>query len=143
MLFFSYDTPNLATVLPAMGLIDDFLTTTSDLSSKFCIVIHTTLTISKKTLDKYYKRTGELDVYCIAMGKFLFISIYIIYSDCNTSHIQSSTPVTSWSSSKKTTGMSCQSRKPTTWFKTNSTEHTGCWTLRGMIAYPKQTGISQ
>jgi len=61
-----------------MGLINDFLNTTSDLSSKFCIAIRAALTISKRTLDKYYNKTRESDVYRIAMGKFLFY-FYVCY----------------------------------------------------------------
>jgi hypothetical protein len=70
-LFFSHSTPNLATVIPAMGLIDKVLATLSDPSSKFSLTIRATLTIGKRTLGKYYNKTGESEVYCIAMGMFL------------------------------------------------------------------------
>jgi len=126
-----------------MALINDFLTTTSDLSSKFCLAIHATLTIGKKTLDKYHNKTGESDVYRIAMGKFRLVSMYIIYSNCNSSHIQSFTLSTNWSFSRNKTGMHCQLRKHAMLFKTNLTERTGCWMLRGMIAHPNQMGTLQ
>ena len=70
-LFFSRDTPNLATVIPAMDLIDKVLTTSSLSSSKYSIAIRGALTIGKKTLDKYHNKTQESDVYRIAMGMFL------------------------------------------------------------------------
>ncbi|KAG2739686.1 hypothetical protein P692DRAFT_201669890, partial [Suillus brevipes Sb2] len=46
-LFFSRSTPNLATVIPAMDLIDQ--------------------QIAKKTLDRYYQLTDKSEVYRIAM----------------------------------------------------------------------------
>ena len=62
-----------------MKLIDDYLTTTSDLSSNFCLAIRTALTIGKRTLDKYHNKARESEVYRIATGKFLlfFYECYI------------------------------------------------------------------
>ena len=71
MLFFSCGIPNLATVIPAMDLINKALTTSSGLSSRFSLAIRAALTIGKRTLDKYHNKTGESDVYRIAMGVFL------------------------------------------------------------------------
>jgi len=62
-LFFSHDTLNLATVIPAMDLINNTLTIVSKLSSKYSLAIHATLTLSKWTLDKYYNKMGESEVY--------------------------------------------------------------------------------
>jgi hypothetical protein len=58
-MFFSHDTPNLATVIPAMDLINNTLTTASELSSKHLLAICATLTLGKWTLDKYYNKTGN------------------------------------------------------------------------------------
>ena len=69
-LFFSRGTPNLATVIPAMDLIDKVLTTSSISPSKYSLTICAALFISKKTLNKYYNKTGESEVYCIAMSMF-------------------------------------------------------------------------
>src|SRR5260221_1373703 len=70
-LFFSRGTPNLATVIPAMDLINNVLTTSSISSSKFCLAIRAALTIGKRTLDKYHNKTQESQVYCIAMSTSL------------------------------------------------------------------------
>jgi hypothetical protein len=67
-LFFSRGTPNLATVIPAIELIDKVLTTSSEQSSKFSLAIRAALTLGKRTLDKYYNKTGESEVYRIAMS---------------------------------------------------------------------------
>ena len=69
-LFFSRSTPNLATVIPAMDLIDKVLTTSSISPSKYSLAIHAALFIGKKTLNKYYNKTGESEVYRIAMSMF-------------------------------------------------------------------------
>jgi len=69
-LFFSRGTPNLATVIPAMDLIDKVLTASSESSSKYSLAVRAALTIGKRTLDKYHNKTGESDVYRIAMGMF-------------------------------------------------------------------------
>jgi hypothetical protein len=69
-LFFSHGTPNLATVILAMDLIDKVLTTLSISPSKYSLAICAALTISKKTLNKYYNKTGESEVYRIAMSMF-------------------------------------------------------------------------
>jgi len=70
-LFFSCGTPNLATVILAMDLIDKVLTTSSISSSKYSLAICAALTIGKRTLDKYHGKTGESKLYHIAMGTFL------------------------------------------------------------------------
>ena len=53
-----------------MDLINKALTTSSGLSSRFSLAIRAALTIGKRTLDKYHNKTGESDVYRIAMGGF-------------------------------------------------------------------------
>ena len=89
-LFFSCDTPNLATVIPAMDHINNVLTASSN-SNKYSLPIRAALTISKRTLSKYYnKATGESEVYRIAMGTLVLQSnLYI--SDCNASSPSPST----------------------------------------------------
>ena len=59
-LFFSYGTPNLATVIPAMDLIDKVLTTSSISPSKYSLAIHAALFIGKKTLNKYITKLESL-----------------------------------------------------------------------------------
>jgi hypothetical protein len=55
------------TIIPAMDHIDETLTNNS-LDPEFKPSIHTALRIAKKTLNKYYNATDQLEVYCIAMG---------------------------------------------------------------------------
>ncbi|PPQ88236.1 hypothetical protein CVT25_005286 [Psilocybe cyanescens] len=68
-LFFLRSTPNIPTVLPAMDHIDKWLTTAS-VNSKLPASIRTATGLSKKTLNRYYKRSDCSKVYCIAMVKF-------------------------------------------------------------------------
>ena len=53
-----------------MDLIDKVLTTSSTSPSKYSLAIRAALTIGKKTLNKYYNKTGESEVYCITMSIF-------------------------------------------------------------------------
>ncbi len=64
-----------------MELIDKVLTASSDFSSDFSLAIRAALTIGKRTLDKYHNKTGESEVYRIAMSMSLLHSKYVIYSD--------------------------------------------------------------
>ncbi|KAG1858029.1 hypothetical protein DFJ58DRAFT_610738, partial [Suillus subalutaceus] len=59
-------TPNLATVIPAMDLIDERLTTYS-CDTKFLPSIHSAIGLAKKMLDRYYQLTDKSEVYRIAM----------------------------------------------------------------------------
>ncbi|KAG2044129.1 hypothetical protein BDR03DRAFT_803313, partial [Suillus americanus] len=65
-LFFSCSTPNLATIIPAMDLIDKTLTTHS-MNIQLLPSIHVTASLAKKTLNHYYELTNSSDVYHIAM----------------------------------------------------------------------------
>ena len=56
-LFFSQDTPNLTTVIPAIDHIDKILATASDSPYKFSLPICTALAIGKKAMNKYYNKT--------------------------------------------------------------------------------------
>ena len=68
-MFFSRSTPNLATVIPAMDHIDEKLTNQSR-DRAIEPSIHVALTIAKKTLNRYYDKTDDSEVYRIAMSKF-------------------------------------------------------------------------
>ncbi|KAG1814837.1 hypothetical protein EV424DRAFT_1325867 [Suillus variegatus] len=68
-LFFSRSTPNLATVIPAMDLIDARMTTYSR-DTKYSPSIHAAVRLAKKTLDRYYELTDTSEVYRIAMSKY-------------------------------------------------------------------------
>lgn len=70
-LFFSRATPNLAVVIPAMDHIDETLTTQSR-NRKFEASIRAALGIAKKTLNKYYDKTDNSEVYRIAMSASFF-----------------------------------------------------------------------
>jgi hypothetical protein len=68
-LFFSRSTPNLATVIPAMDLIDETLTTHS-MNRQLLPSIRVAAGLAKKTLNRYYELTDSSEVYRIAMGMF-------------------------------------------------------------------------
>ncbi|KAG1871909.1 hypothetical protein C8R48DRAFT_574709, partial [Suillus tomentosus] len=65
-LFFSRSTPNLATVIPAMDMIDRKLTTDS-ITRTYEPAIRASLGLAKKTLNRYYSMTDWSEVYRIAM----------------------------------------------------------------------------
>jgi hypothetical protein len=70
MLFFSRSTHNLATVIPAMDHIDEFLTTKSR-NRKVELSIRAAIIVAKQTHNKYYDKMDNSEVYCIAMGTLL------------------------------------------------------------------------
>ncbi|KAF9221347.1 hypothetical protein BS17DRAFT_655248, partial [Gyrodon lividus] len=65
-LYFSCATPNLTTVIPAMDLINEKLTTYS-LNPKYSPAIHAAVGLAKQTLNRYYQLTDSTEVYRIAM----------------------------------------------------------------------------
>ena len=67
-LFFSRDTPNIATVIPAM---DHLMNAT--LNPKYPTSIKATIAIGKKTLNCYYDKTDHSEVFHIAMGIIFFV----------------------------------------------------------------------
>ncbi|KIK31663.1 hypothetical protein CY34DRAFT_27310 [Suillus luteus UH-Slu-Lm8-n1] len=70
--FFSRSTPNLATVIPAMDLIHETLTSYS-CNQRYHTSIRVAVHLAKKTLNRYYELTDKSKVYHIAMGVcFLF-----------------------------------------------------------------------
>ena len=60
-----------------MDVIDDFLTTSSESPHKYSLAMCAALTIGKRTLSKYYNKTGESDVYHVAMSKL--VPFYVLY----------------------------------------------------------------
>ncbi|KAF8157993.1 hypothetical protein B0H34DRAFT_782646 [Crassisporium funariophilum] len=66
-LFFSRNTPNLATVIPAMDHIDNVLTTASLNTRQFEPATRAALLLAKNTLNQYYNMTDHSEVYRIAM----------------------------------------------------------------------------
>ncbi|KAG2144435.1 uncharacterized protein EDB93DRAFT_1087674, partial [Suillus bovinus] len=77
-LFFSRSTPNLATVIPAMDLIDEKLTTYS-CNRQYHPSIHSAVQLAKVTLNWYYQLTDQSEVYRIAMGSFFFVSVLMAH----------------------------------------------------------------
>ncbi|KIK32878.1 hypothetical protein CY34DRAFT_39087, partial [Suillus luteus UH-Slu-Lm8-n1] len=59
-------TPNLATVIPAMDLIDEKLTSYSR-NKKYSPAIRAAVRLAKETLNRYYELTDRSEVYHIAM----------------------------------------------------------------------------
>jgi hypothetical protein len=79
-LFFSRSTPNLATVIPAMDVIDEKLTNDSLNRAEFDASIRASLGLAKKTLNRYYNMTDWSEVYRIAMGTCHgFISVVLAH----------------------------------------------------------------
>jgi hypothetical protein len=66
-LFFSWSTPNLAMVIPAMDHIDEVLAMQS-LDPSFEPSIRAAISLAKKTLNLYYNKTDHSEVYRIAMS---------------------------------------------------------------------------
>ena len=67
-LFFSRSTPNLAKVIPAMDHIDECLTDNS-LNDDFEPSIRAANGLAKKTLNRYYSKTDQSELYRIAMSE--------------------------------------------------------------------------
>jgi hypothetical protein len=67
-LFFSRATPNLASVIPAMDHIDERLATGA-LNRDFNVAIRVSLSLAKKTLNRYYEKTDQSFLYRTAMSE--------------------------------------------------------------------------
>jgi hypothetical protein len=78
MLFFSCDTPNISTVIPAMDHIDEYLAMASQ-NPKYSEAICAALALGKQTLNRYYDKTDHSEVYRIAMGKPPHFLFYLYY----------------------------------------------------------------
>lgn len=70
-LFFSRDTPNISTVIPAMDLIDEHLATSAD-GTTLTTSVRSALAIGKRTLNRYYDKTDYSEIYRIAMSELTF-----------------------------------------------------------------------
>ncbi|KAA1479017.1 hypothetical protein DENSPDRAFT_751545, partial [Dentipellis sp. KUC8613] len=65
-MYFSRDMPNLAVVIPAMDHIDQHFATEA-LNTKLNPAIRASISIAKRTLNRYYNLTDHSEVYRIAM----------------------------------------------------------------------------
>ncbi|KAK0438183.1 uncharacterized protein EV420DRAFT_1220136, partial [Desarmillaria tabescens] len=59
--------PSLATVIPAMDVIDKVFATAAVNDTKFSAPIRASLLVAKQTLNQYYHLTDDSDLYRIAM----------------------------------------------------------------------------
>jgi hypothetical protein len=82
-LFFSRDSPNISTVIPAMDHIDEYLATACQ-NLKLSKAIRAALDIGKQTLNRYYDKTDHSDVYRIAMGRSLHLYFCLFFSSIPT-----------------------------------------------------------
>lgn len=70
--FLSSNAPIIAAVIPTMDAIDKAFTTGIIDKHILSNPIRNALAVGKKTLNKYYTLTDNSDIYCIAMGAYLF-----------------------------------------------------------------------
>ena len=74
--FFSRGSPSLPSVILAMDHIDAAFTKSIHSTRNVNPAIRAAIVTAKKTLNRYYSRTDDVEVYQIAMSKFyLFISV--------------------------------------------------------------------
>ncbi|KAJ3738414.1 hypothetical protein EV360DRAFT_58155, partial [Lentinula raphanica] len=71
-LFFSASGSNIASVIPAMDIIDEAFATGILNGETLSEPIRHALSIGKRTLNKYYSLTDDSDLYRIAMGLIVF-----------------------------------------------------------------------
>ena len=71
-MFFLQSKPNIDSVIPAMDYIDQQLSASS-LNPRYSPSIKASITLRKKTLNRYYDMTDHLEIYRIAMGELLVI----------------------------------------------------------------------
>jgi len=64
-----------------MDIIDNMIATTSDTPSKYCLAIRAALAVGSMTMNKYYNKTDNTEVYRIAMGACSLVTICLI-TDC-------------------------------------------------------------
>ena len=62
-----------------MDVINKFLNILFDLPQKYSVAICTALTIGKRTLSKYYNKTGESEVYHIAISMLLLFYVHHMF----------------------------------------------------------------
>jgi hypothetical protein len=71
--FFSQGSPSLPSVIPAMDHIDAAFTKSIRSTRNVNPAIRAAITTAKKTLNRYYSRTDDVEVYRIAMSKFFYL----------------------------------------------------------------------
>ncbi|KDR70619.1 hypothetical protein GALMADRAFT_75845, partial [Galerina marginata CBS 339.88] len=77
-LFFSRSTPNIATVIPAMDHIDTHLATAAS-SDTYSVAIKAALAIGKRTLNRYYSKTDQSEVFLYSLFNLRNLIISIEY----------------------------------------------------------------
>ena len=77
-------------MIPAMDHIDEHLKTAA-LNADYPMPIKAALTIGKKTLNQYYNKTDQSEIFRITMGKYFLIynDWKLIYSQCYILNISS------------------------------------------------------
>jgi hypothetical protein len=76
-MFFSQSKPNIDSVIPATDYLDQQLTA-SALNPKHSASIKASITLGKKTLNRYYDMTDHSEIYRIAMGNLIYYFSYCI-----------------------------------------------------------------
>lgn len=133
-LFFSCDgTPSIASVIPAMDHIDQHLATAAS-GNKYNPAIKATLTMGKRTTNRYYDWTDHSEVYRIAMSIYLFSHSFI---PLLTSHSQFYTCVISLIISRGPDGMPRGLIQPRKSFAMNLTESIVFEILLLRLWYPR------
>ena len=74
-LYFSRSTPNLAMVIPAMDYIDTMFTTGLLKKEQLDPMICAAVGLAKRTLNRYYSLTDTSELYRIAMGTYIHLSM--------------------------------------------------------------------
>jgi hypothetical protein len=72
-----------------MDHIDKALATSSNDSYQFSPSIHAALALGKNAMNKYYNKTDQSEVYCIAMGEppfYLFYTTFYVVSVLHPRH---------------------------------------------------------
>lgn len=86
--FFSSNTTIVATVIPAMDVIDKAFATGMIDDKIFSDPIRHALLIGKKTMNKYYTLSDDSDIYRMAMSAYFFTFFF----NLNTTNRHSSAP---------------------------------------------------
>ncbi|KAG5649995.1 hypothetical protein H0H81_001130 [Sphagnurus paluster] len=109
-LFFSREgTPNLATVIPAMDHIDEVLATNALDNAKFSRPLQAALAMGKNTLNRYYSKTDDSDIYRVVMSTLFY---HLLLAHILTKTIQSSTHATNSATFKELSGRMSGSTTP-------------------------------
>ncbi|KIK57251.1 hypothetical protein GYMLUDRAFT_173276, partial [Collybiopsis luxurians FD-317 M1] len=80
MLFFSADSPLVASVIPAMDAIDEAFATGIINDKELSTPIQNDLMIAKKTLNKYYSLIDNSIIPRLAMSKYKFLCCLKLFS---------------------------------------------------------------